>query len=215
MSSAAGSCMQMIRRICVSLITTLAVALLGTSAAYSQTRPEPAQSPPQRSVSLPVAFEENRGQFDPAVAYSARVGDRRLAVGDDGSVTIADCRTQSATRIHLVAARHDRVLPLDRLPAEVRYLHSNRPERWIQNVPLYRRVRLPNVYPGIDWEWKPSGQTIEYDFIVQPGANPRQIVLQFARSARLRSVHGDLHVIDDDGETVHGRPVAFQTIGGR
>ena len=197
-------------------IITLFIGVFRADGASAQATPDSLHVPVDRSIARPAAFEQNRGQFDDQVAYRSRVASRTVALGHDGSVTLSDPRTPSAlTRFHLVAASRAQLSGVERLPARVRYLHGNDPTRWIDDVPLYGRLRLRDIYPGIDWEWKPSDQTVEYDFIVQPGAEPRQIEMQFSRSARLRIVHGDLHVLDGGQKTVHRRPVAFQTIDGR
>jgi hypothetical protein len=48
-----------------------------------------------------------------------------------------------------------------------------------QTARQYERVLYKNVYPGIDLTYYGNHGRLEYDFIVRPGVDPRQIKLQF------------------------------------
>jgi hypothetical protein len=186
-------------------------------------RPDSVPPPGARAagaVKVPIAFEQNSGQFEPRLAYLARAGRGTVGIGHDGTVTVSGYEHGLADRqgiapFHLVRARSVQPAGVDRRPGRVRYLRGNDAGRWLQDVPRYRQVHLGEVYPGIDWEWNANDQSIEYDFIVQPGAEPRQIALEFGPSARLRVVGGDLNVTGPGGVTVHRRPVAYQERDGR
>ena len=43
-----------------------------------------------------------------------------------------------------------------------------------------------DVYPGVDVVYHGNGQQLEYDFVVAPGTNPRQIRLSVAGADQLR-----------------------------
>jgi hypothetical protein len=47
-------------------------------------------------------------------------------------------------------------------------------------VPTYGRLRYRDVYPGIDLVYYGTQRQLEYDFIISPGAGPKDIVLQMA-----------------------------------
>ena len=49
----------------------------------------------------------------------------------------------------------------------------------ITGVKSYDRITLQNVYPGIDWVIYSKGETMEYDFVVHPGANPALIKMKY------------------------------------
>jgi hypothetical protein len=183
----------------------LAVAFIALLArpTYSQTLP-----PARAAVTVPVVFEANRGQFDDGVAYRARTRRGTVTIRDEGSIDVS----RPGSPFRLAGSRPVQPVGIDQLAARARYLRGNNPDRWIQDVTLHRAVRLSGVYPGIDWVWNAREQGIEYDFIVQPGAEPKRIALDFGRSARLRIVDGDLRVLVDGGETVHRRPRAYQIV---
>ena len=103
----------MVSRLWVSVIITLGVGFLSAGAAYSQGAPQFPQSPAPRAVTLPVAFEENRGQFERHVAYRARTRSGTVTIGDDGSITVSG----SVSRFRLDGARRAQPQGTDQLPA--------------------------------------------------------------------------------------------------
>jgi hypothetical protein len=57
--------------------------------------------------------------------------------------------------------------------------------------------------------------TAEYDFVVEPGADPRQIELNFDGAKGLRlGAGGDLIVSIAGGEVIEHKPIIYQDIGG-
>jgi hypothetical protein len=83
--------------------------------------------------------------------------------------------------------------------------------KWRTDVPNYARIRYENVYPGVDLVYYGNDRQLEYDFIVEPGANPSAIRLGFeGASAAHLNASGDL-VLDVGGrEIVQPRPVVYQ-----
>lgn len=65
----------------------------------------------------------------------------------------------------------------DPLPGSIRYYTSSHPEG-IQGIRMYRRVRIHEVYPGVDWVWEVKGGTIHHEFVIQPSADISNIQLQ-------------------------------------
>ena len=57
-------------------------------------------------------------------------------------------------------------------------------------VPAFAKVRLGQVYPGVDLVYYGNQRRLEYDFLLAPGASPNLITLQFAGADRLEKVGG-------------------------
>jgi uncharacterized repeat protein (TIGR01451 family) len=104
----------------------------------------------------------------------------------------------------------------DLLPGKSNYFIGNDPSKWRTNVATYARVRLTEVYRGIDVVYYGNQQKLEYDFIVRPGADPRQIRLHYSGADRIGiDPSGDL-VLHIDGDELRQRlPVVYQESGGR
>ena len=67
---------------------------------------------------------------------------------------------------------------VEEVAAGSNYFIGNDPRKWRTGVPNYAGVRYKNIYPGIDlfYYGNENGQ-LEYDFVVAPGADPRNITL--------------------------------------
>ena len=91
------------------------------------------------------------------------------------------------------------------------YLMAGDPAQWRTHVRNYSRIRYQNVYPGIDIVYYGSDRQLEFDFIVQPRANPKDIRLSLSSprlQIRLPRVYQGDHEIP--GRAVrHGNRVTF------
>lgn len=163
---------------------------------------------------LPLRFEANQGQWNPAVRYAARGGDHRVFLTSHGpSLQFGGSRVD----ITLVNSNPvPKVEGLDRLPTRTDYLVGNR-ERWHTGIASYAKVRYQAVYPGVDLVYYGNQNQLEYDFVLQPGADPRAIRMKFAGARRVRiTPEGDVAVETAGGTAVQkkasiyqdGRPVA-------
>jgi hypothetical protein len=96
------------------------------------------------------------------------------------------------------------------------YLIGNNRKAWHTGIPHYERLRVASVYDGIDLVLYGRGRDLEYDFVVAPGADPKQIRVSFegAKGMRIDSKTGDLVVTTATGsELRHVRPNVYQQVG--
>ncbi|MGA9498141.1 MAG: SBBP repeat-containing protein [Terriglobales bacterium] len=120
-------------------------------------------------------------------------------------------------RLQLVGSNsHTAVTGFDELPGKSNYFVGNDPQKWRTNVPTYAKVKYEGIYSGIDLVYygNQSGQ-LEYDFVIAPGADPKQIRLSFAGADRMRvdPASGDLLLkIGEDEMRLH-KPVVYQPAG--
>jgi len=108
---------------------------------------------------------------------------------------------------------------LEELPGKSNYFIGTDPKKWRTNIPNYAQVKYRNVYPGVDLVYYGRQGKLEYDFVVEPGADPSRIVLDIssdatrAQDSRRAQMHvakrGDL-VIGDSGEVVLQKPFVYQ-----
>jgi Beta-propeller repeat len=119
-------------------------------------------------------------------------------------------------RMKLVGTNEDvRGVGVDELPGSASYFFGRDPAKWITDVRTYARVKFPHVYPGIDLTYYGNSQQLEYDFAVNPGADPRRIKLGFEGVDRLAvdKSSGDLVLAAGEQQVRLLKPVVYQIEG--
>ncbi|HEY7546661.1 MAG TPA: SBBP repeat-containing protein, partial [Blastocatellia bacterium] len=108
-----------------------------------------------------------------------------------------------------------RISGAEELTGKVNYFTGNDPARWRADVPTFAKVRYEEIYPGIDLVYYGNQREIEYDFILQPGARPEDIRLDFEGAKRLEiDPQGDLILQTEAGEIKQHRPFIYQIVDG-
>jgi Abnormal spindle-like microcephaly-assoc'd, ASPM-SPD-2-Hydin/Beta-propeller repeat len=169
---------------------------------------------------IPLTFEENAGQTDARVKFLAR-GAGYTVFLTDGDVTLrliqpsADSAKRAAdavVRLSLAGANaHPVAHAVDQQAGHANYFVGKDPQKWRRNVPEYARVKFDGVYPGIDLVYYGSQGRLESDYIVSPGADPKQIALRVEGSDRVRlNSDGDAVLSTAAGEVSLHQPRAYQ-----
>ena len=172
---------------------------------------------------LPLNFEPNRGQTSNEVQWLARGPEYTLylaghdAVLEMNAITPAkDAAAQpkiseSALRMNLLGANKTlRADGEEPLPGKANYFTGKDPSKWQRDVPMYGKVRLGQVYPGIDLVYYGRQGRLEYDFVVAPGADASAIRMSFDGAKAKLAANGDL-VLPIDGSEIHfDKPVVYQ-----
>src|ERR1700733_3976316 len=219
--------------------------LLSTHVAFSQSPPAKNQTNPQPSVTrrhldsqygkLPLSFEPNRGQTDSQVQWVARGPQYALfltghdAVLEMNKVTPIDKNvptlmprvSSSAVRMPLLGTATTPASTGEQaLSGTANYMTGKDSSKWQTNIPTYGKVRLAQVYPGVDLVYYGTQGRLEYDFVVAPNTDPNTdpsaIRLSFDGAQPHLAAHGDLILpIDGTAEEVHfDKPVGYQTKDG-
>ncbi len=121
----------------------------------------------------------------------------------------------SVVRISLEGTNSDvTTVGLEELPGKVNYFIGNDPKKWRKDIPTYARVKYDNVYPGIDLVHYGNQGQLEHDFIVAPGADPKDIRFSIENSDRIKvDALGNL-LLDEGGRLLLRRPKIYQEFGG-
>ena len=144
---------------------------------------------------LPLRFEENRGQADPSVRFTARSSGPNLLLTDRGPVFRVGSNKVEIGLVH--GNTKPAIEPLDRLPAVTNYMVGPR-DQWRQGVGNYARVRYREVYPGIDVVYYGTQNQLEYDFVLAAGANPDAIRMKFKGDVQVSlTKEGDLALVQE------------------
>jgi fibronectin type 3 domain-containing protein len=175
---------------------------------------------------LPMSFEVNRGQAGKPVRYISRGQGYTLYLTP--TTAVLGLQKPSAAKhmgrgavsvvaMGLVGANTaPNVTGVDPLPGRSNYLIGNDRDQWKTDIANYAKVRYDEVYPGIDLVYYGNQRQLEYDFIVAPGADPKQVRLAFGGAKRLKlDKSGDLVLQLKDGEVRLQKPFTYQDVGGR
>jgi Beta-propeller repeat len=204
-----------VQKILVVLVCGLAV----TDA--RATGPESSRAASLRGLAeAPLYFEANRGQAEGAARFIARGRESTVLISPTEAVLLVTKTGQQQTRtvrLSLTGANAQaEVSGLSELPGRANYFISNDPAEWQVGVPLFSRVRLDGVYSGVDLVYY-AGQSarLEYDFLLQPGADPKQISLHIAGADKVRvDAEGNLVLKIGSDEIRQHKPVIYQTVNG-
>ena len=211
--------------LCVSAVTFLAAA------------------PKPQRFHRPLVFEPNLGQAPPNVKWIAQADGYRLLMTSEGATILLADPTNEAPRAaslprllqpaqlsassakpaySTVQMKFTGGRPwsgiegLEPTGGISNYLLGNDPRQWHTNIPHYSKLSATQVYDGIDLVFYSHGGDLEYDFVVAPGADPKQIRLAFdgVEEMRVDRKSGDLLLSTTGGSEIrHMRPKVYQQMG--
>lgn len=169
---------------------------------------------------LPLTFEANAGQVDPSVKFIARAPGFTLFATPKEMVTVlsgtAPGTKRTVVRTQLKGADHFAPIRGENpQQAKSNYLVGNDPKKWVSGAEHFSRIRQSGVYPGVDLVYHGDNAGLEYDFVVAPGADPKQIRLSFIGADKIAiDANGDLKLMTKHGELTQHKPVVYQVVDG-
>lgn len=163
--------------------------------------PSPASAPP-------LQLEANLGQSDPRYSYLGRGrGFFAFLRGDEAAIDVRG----GVLLAQMVGARGGHGEGVEAGIGRLHYMYGNDPDRWVTDVPTFKKVRFAGIYPGVDVVYYDRAGQLEHDFVVQPGADPRQIRMRFTGAEQMRqSGIGDLIFTVGGKELRWSAPVLYQ-----
>jgi hypothetical protein len=186
---------------------------------------------------LPLDFEANRGQAPAGFDYVAHGTGYVLGL----SPSVASLSVQRVTKrsgsiltpenlaaeapeqivsspleLRLIGASADATASgVGEQPGRSNYFIGNDPSKWQRQVPHFSRVKMAGVYPGVDLDYYGNPQQLEYDFLVSPQADPKNIRLQIQGASRIHlDSAGNAVLPTAAGEVQLKRPVSYQEFAG-
>jgi hypothetical protein len=188
---------------------------------------------------VPLSFEANQGQTDPQVKFLARGQGYTLFLTGRGEavLTLGNPATQPdsfqrgpnivTTKNDLETARPSAVVRmrmagstttpqiegLELLPGKANHFVGSDPKKWRANVPLFAKVKVRDIYPGVDLVYYGNQRQLEYDFVVAPGSDPHSIRMNFAGAKKLSlDTQGGLVLNVNGSEIRLNKPRIYQEI---
>jgi hypothetical protein len=183
-------------------------------------------------------FEANRGQVNSRFPFVARGPDCSVLIAPTEAVLVlgqTDAASPGSSPDWLAAGQsgtvqalsvrftlqganpHATVAGLQELSGKANYYIGNNRADWRAGVPLYPKVQIDQVYPGIRLLYYANAAArLEYDFVLQPGARPDQIGLRIDGVDTLAlNAAGEL-VLKIGGEEIRQhKPVLYQIVQGQ
>jgi hypothetical protein len=185
---------------------------------------------------LPMQFEKNQGQTDSRVQFLARGGGYTLFLSPEEAVfslrppKLEKERTLRAGRkdrrqLQALQPKKASVLRMkladgnlaptfegtNQLPGSVNYLIGKDPSKWQIGIPVFTGVRVLNVYPKIDMVYYGNSHQLEYDFVVNPGADPSRIVFEFQGATGVSLTEtGEVQIDSQAGRVTIHKPSIYQ-----
>ena len=194
-----------------------------------------------KETSNTISFIENKGQFDPKVKLAGNTNVGNMWVMDDqiffqslhkeekeGGETAHEGNGEVGEEEEGVEAfnwaifmegmnPNFTVSKEKQLPTNRSYFKGNDPKYWAANVSSYGEVSLNNIYKGIDLRlYSQDEQHLEFDWLVEPGADYKQIKMRFKGQEGLRvDEKGNLEVQLEFDHVKFDIPEAYQIIDGK
>src|SRR5208283_2853765 len=164
-----------------------------------------------------ILFVENRGQAPKGVDFVSTGLSRRVLTRASGvDIYVSGSAPNTVRTVSIAfdnankAARGEAADPTETRSG---FLYNG---RLVEGLVDYRKVKYQNVWPGIDVVYYGNGNELEYDFVLQPGADLSKVKLHFDGINSLRAnAGGDILLNVAGRELIQHRPRIYQQAGDR
>jgi hypothetical protein len=229
--------MHYIIRVVLVLVVVLALSVLGWWWWQPAGSPPPHLSTATAALAasygqVPLSFEANHGQAKDPVKYLARGTNATLdLLPNEAALEVRNAErgvrnppttahqppTTAVVKMKLLGANaQPQMHGVAELPGKSHYFSGNDPQQWQTGIPTFARVKYEQVYDGIDLVYYGHQQQLEYDFIVQPGADPNVIRFGFEGVEAMRlNEAGELVLTTAAGEVKQHKPIVYQEMQGQ
>ncbi len=177
---------------------------------------------------IPLTFEQNRGQAPEDWRFLARGPGAAILIRNSGmeiqlrpaaSGTTSEAalpETLSRVRLQFEGANPQaRVAGLEAREGKVHYYLGSDPANWLVSIPTFARVRVQELYPGIDLLYYGNQGKLEFDLVLEPGAHPELIRISVAGASLRLTQKGELALAIGNREIRLHRPRVHQLRNGR
>jgi beta-propeller repeat-containing protein len=169
--------------------------------------------------SIPLYFIPNKGQVNARAFFYSNTSRYTLWATKDGLIFDSSDLTKgqrNITKVNFVNANSDAfVAAQDISNHRVNYFKGHR-SNWKTDIKTSRAIQYTNVYNKIDLKIYGIEKEVEYDWIVKPGGNPKNICFEIsdATSTSLDK-NGNLNIETNSGTLSHRKPFSYQIIDGQ
>jgi len=153
---------------------------------------------------------------DPSYAANAKAGAANAAAGktdgDASAPLTLPVVKGHAYEVTFLNAGTPEIIPEKADESYANYFIGNDPKKWASNVKSYQLVNYKSLYQGINMQVYSDAGVLKYDLIVEPGADPSQIQLQYTGVDKLEIKKEQLIITTSVGTVTEQMPFAYQYI---
>lgn len=99
-------------------------------------------------------------------------------------------------------------------PWKLSFFYGNSPKYWVTDVQGYKKIKFTNIYPQIDLILRFEQENPRYDFVIKPGGNPKDILIQVSGAYFVTTDGVTLKYQTRFGEVVNTNLFAYQEVDG-
>ncbi len=182
---------------------------------------------------IPLYFIQNTGQVNKKAAFYSKASRYTLWITKGGLVfdslikdkgkdnnkenfkeKLLEKYNRDVSRMVFIGTNKDpEIIAIDPSKLKVNYFKGQNKTKWNCNVPTSKAVLYKNIYKNIDLKVYGKEKSIEYDWIVKPGGDPKDIKFEYQNVKKTQiDQNGDLQIYTKFGQLIHKKPVSFQII---
>jgi hypothetical protein len=166
-----------------------------------------------------ITFIENKGQWDSRILYSAQQNGIITNIIDNGIMfdfyKIEGKRIKGdVLKMDFVNSNNFNIIPLKQTSNNHNFFFGNDERKWIKNARSYEKIKIADLYDGINLEVILTNQSPRYDFIIEPFADPEQIKFTFEGMSSLNIENDNLIVTTFNTIIENKNLFAYQEVDG-
>ena len=115
-----------------------------------------------------------------------------------------------------LATKAQAPIGVNELRTRSNYFIGNDASSWRTDIRNFGRVEYREVQPGVTAAFYGTQRALEYDLVVAPGVDPRDVSVTLEGADRIEALpNGDLRLLVNGAELIQRAPVSYQTIRGK
>ena len=181
-----------------------------------------------------LQYIENQGQWDNHILYKSFISSGEVYLEIDKLTYVfydqkeahnlhleqheeGTCQHQTtidahAYQLHFINSKIAKTEGSEKLEAYHNYFIGKDNKKWKGHIPLFKEVNYSSIYPGIQLKTYSQDLNFKYDFIVDAGADPSQIQLEYEGVSPRLLNDGALQIDLGFNTLIEQKPYAYQII---
>lgn len=174
-----------------------------------------------------VLFVKNQGQWEKDVLYRGEIpggffylnrggltyffiDNNALEIGEHHPKDKPEFVNGHVVKVHFKNCNLNSTINEDsQIVTKYNYLLGNDSKKWTSNVPAFRKLLIRDVWDGIDMEIVSKGDFMKFNYIVNPGADLKDIKLTYEGAKGLSIEDGKLWVYTTLNSILEEKPEAW------